>query len=62
MLVSLTAAGLGSYVEALVRKHDVEFNVRCPTLYVYFVILSYARLVWHRQVQKVEIIINIWHR
>lgn len=25
------AAGLGNYVEALVRKHDVEFNVCCPT-------------------------------
>ena len=25
------AAGLGNYVEALVRKHDVEFNVCCST-------------------------------
>ena len=25
------ASGLGNYVEALVRKHDVEFNVCCHT-------------------------------
>lgn len=28
--ISWAAAGLGSYVEALVRKHDVEFNVGFP--------------------------------
>ena len=27
-----SAAGLGSYVEALVRKHDSEFNVCFPSV------------------------------
>lgn len=27
MRPSLTAPGLGNYVEALVRRHDTEFNV-----------------------------------
>jgi len=30
------AAGLGTYVEALVRKHDTEFNVCCSVPFNFY--------------------------
>ena len=44
MFSSWAAAGLGSYVEALVRKHDVEFKVCFPTVF-YFIFMYVTKCI-----------------
>lgn len=46
------AAGLGTYVEALVRKHDTEFNVSCYNSFTYFIFILLVVCEWASNTEK----------
>lgn len=66
MFSSWAAAGLGSYVEALVRKHDVEFKVCFPTvlLFIYFLYVTKCMSafdnIWYFRLWEIAVYFYHW--